>query len=284
MAGASAELSAPGQSRSTTPPSSSSRRRQLASAAAAFLRRDLLASCVALAVGGVAWQIVAIAVDAPWLPTCSAVVSNAWHLLGQAGFRSALGSSLIDTGIGYGISVVLGVVGGVAMGVSKLADAALRYYLDLLLFVPPIVTAPIFLVMFGLSKSTLLAVIVVFSATVIAVNCRAAVSQTSAELLDVAAVFGASRIKVITRVVLPGATPLIFTGLYLGVGRAVKGMIIGQLFLAVIGLGAFEARFEQAFDAIGIWSIALVVVIVSLVLAWIVKFVDGVVNYWAYGG
>jgi ABC-type nitrate/sulfonate/bicarbonate transport system permease component len=268
---------------SATPRVATSRPRQLARAAAGFARRDILTSVVAMLVGAVVWQIIALTVRAPWLPTCTSVVSNSFQLLGQSPFREALRSSIADTAIGYAISVVLGGVGGIAMGLSKTVALALKQYLNLLLFVPPIVTAPIFLVIFGLSRSTLLAVIVVFSATVIAVNCKVAVARTDADLLDVAAVFGASRRQRLSRVVMPGALPLIFTGLYLGVGRAVKGMIIGQLFLAVIGLGAFEARFEHAFDAVGIWSIALIVIVLSLILAWIVKFLDSVINYWAYG-
>ena len=260
-----------------------SKRRQILAAAARFVRRELLTSIVALLVGALLWQLVAVGSRAPWLPTFTAVVSSSLRLLGHSNFRDALRSSVADTAVGYAISVVLGGVAGIAMGLSKLVDAALKQYLNLLLFVPPIVTAPIFLVIFGLSRSTLLAVIVVFSATVIALNCKLAVAQTGTERLDVAAVFGATRWQRLTRVVMPGAMPLIFTGLYLGVGRAVKGMIIGQLFIAVIGLGAFEARFEQSFDAVGIWSIALIVIVLSLTLAWIVRFIDSVVNYWAYG-
>jgi NitT/TauT family transport system permease protein len=153
-----------------------------------------------------------------------------------------------------------------------------------MLFIPPIVTAPIFLIIFGLSKTTLLAVIVVFSATVIAVNCKAAVEGVEQNLVEVSRVFGAGRLQRLFRVELRAALPLVFTGLYLGIGRAVKGMIIGQLFIAAIGLGAYEARFEQAFDAEGIWSIALLAVVASLVLSWAIQFVDGLANHWAYGG
>ncbi|MDT4909834.1 MAG: NitT/TauT family transport system permease protein [Pseudonocardiales bacterium] len=251
-------------------------------AALRFLREELLVSLAALAVGAMAWQLVAVLIDAAWLPTFSSVISHCRDLLGQAQFRSALRDSISDVLVGYGISVVLGGVIGIGMGLNRYIDWAFVYYLDLLLFIPPIVTAPIFLIIFGLSKTTLLAVIVVFASTVIAVNCKAAVEGVDESLREVPRVFGASTLQTIVRVQLRAALPLVFTGLYLGVGRAVKGMIIGQLFIAVIGLGAYEARFEQAFDADGIWSIALIVVVAALVLSWVVRFVDGIVNHWAY--
>jgi NitT/TauT family transport system permease protein len=260
------------------------RRQRLRRRLVGFLREELLVGLLAIAVGAVLWQLVAVLLDAAWLPTFLAVMANSAHLLGDHAFRAALLDSMADVGAGFGISVLLGGVGGVAMGLSKYVDWALVYYLDLLLFIPPIVTAPIFLIVFGLSKTTLLAVIVVFSATVIAVNCRTAVSQVDEQLVDVSRVFGGNRRHTLVRVVLPAALPLMFTGLHLGIGRAVKGMIIGQLFIAVIGLGAFEARFEQAFDARGIWSVAVIVVALALVMGWLVKLVDSLVNYWAHGG
>ncbi len=255
--------------------------RRLARAGLLFLRDDVLVSLAAILLGVVFWQLLALLIDAAWLPTFTGVLATCAELFQDRAFRSALWESLGDAVLGYAISVVLGGLAGVAMGLSRYVDWALVYYLDLLLFVPPIVTAPIFLIIFGLSKTTLLAVIVVFSATVIAVNCRTAVAQVDPSLLDVSKVYGATRAQTLRRVILPAASPLIFTGLYLGIGRAMKGMIIGQLFIAVIGLGAYEARFQQAFNAQGIWSIAVIVIAASLVLSWIVKFVDSLVNHWA---
>jgi NitT/TauT family transport system permease protein len=240
-------------------------RSRLGAAALRFLRQQLGVNLLALAVGAVIWQVVALLVDAPWLPTFSAVVSHTVELLGDPALQTALGDSVVDVLLGYAISVVIGGTIGIGMGLSRNVDWALRYYLDLLLFIPPIITAPIFLIIFGL-------------------NCKAAVDGVDRSLGEVSRVFGATTRQRVVGVELRAALPLIFTGLYLGVGRAVKGMIIGQLFIAVIGLGAYEARFQQSFDAEGIWSIALLVVVTALVLSWIVQFVDGLVNHWAYGG
>lgn len=266
------------------PPAAAGRPGRVRAAAVDFVRRELATNLAALVAGAVLWQLAAVLLDAAWLPSFTAVLDRTRELMGDPQFRDALGGSLLDIGVGYGVSVLLGVTAGVAMGLSGTVDAALRYYLNLLLFVPPIVTAPIFLIVFGLSRATLLAIIVVFAATVIAVNSRLAVSRVDPALLDVARVFGAGRRRTLTRVVAPAALPLVFVGLHLGIARAVKGLIIGQLFLAVVGLGAFVARFEQSFDATGIWSIAVVVIAVSLVLSWLVKFVDDLANHWAREG
>lgn len=250
--------------------------------ALAVARRDVLTGLVALAVGAVVWELVSLLVPLDWLPRFSEVMASTGDLLQDPAFRAALVESTVYVLEGYLLSAVIGIVIGAAMGLVPLVDRALRYYLDLALFVPPIVMAPVFLIVLGLSRTTLLAIIVVFASTVIAVNTRTAVAGTDEQLRDVARSFGADRRTVLTRVVLPGALPLVFVGLHLGIARAVKGMIIGQLFLAVIGLGAYSARFERAFDAVGTWSVAVLVIALSLVLSWVVKVADVVVNDWAY--
>ncbi|MBB5790209.1 ABC transporter permease [Jiangella mangrovi] len=253
-------------------------------AVVAYLRRDVVTSLVALAAGAVVWELAARVLRAEWLPTFSAVVQRIGDLTGDPRFTDAVVESLRQVVVGYLIAVVLGVGVGVAMGLNAYVDTALKYFLDLALFVPPIIMAPVFLIVFGLSDTTLLSIVVLFASTVIAVNTRAAVAGAELQLRDVGRVFGAGRWTVIGRIVLPAALPLIFVGLHLGIARAVKGMIVGQLFLAVIGIGALSARYQQAFDATGTWSVAVVVIGMSLLLSWLIKIVDVLANNWAYGG
>lgn len=52
----------------------------------------------------------------------------------------------------------------------------------------------------------------------------------------------------------------------------------------MLGIGAFSARYQQAFDATGTWSIAVIVIEMYLLLSWGIKLVDALVNNWAYGG
>jgi NitT/TauT family transport system permease protein len=63
--------------------------------------------------------------------------------------------------------------------------------------------------------------------------------------------------------------PLVYAGLRLGAGRAVKGMINGEMFIAVVGLGGVLIRAGQRFDAESVLAILLLVVIVAFRLVWL---------------
>jgi NitT/TauT family transport system permease protein len=81
-------------------------------------------------------------------------------------------------------------------------------------------------------------------------------------------------------ILLPSATPLIFASLRVSMARSVKGMINGELLIAVVGLGAVSQNFARAFDAEGVFAVASLVVGVALLMGAVLGFVDGRVNSW----
>jgi NitT/TauT family transport system permease protein len=247
----------------------------------AFVYEGPLATIVALAGLGVAWQILATIVDAPWLPTFTAVLGRVIDLFSSGALGPILATSVSNLIVGYAIAVVIGLGLGTAMALVRKVDYAFRAVIDALLFIPPVLYAPLILAFLGFSEVALIAVIVLFAAPVITVSSQTAVATVDDEVREMVHAFGADRRQQIREVVFPAAMPGIFAGLRLGMGRAVKGMIIGELFVTVVGLGAIERRFASSFDAEGVWAIAVVVIALAVVLMWLVELVDRSLNWWA---
>jgi NitT/TauT family transport system permease protein len=96
-----------------------------------------------------------------------------------------------------------------------------------------------------------------------------------------ARVFGAkTEWSVVRKVILPAALPLISAGVRLGMGRCVKGMINGEILIALVGLGGISASFARAYDSEGVFAILLVVIIVAIVADGLVGLLDKRVNSW----
>ena len=72
-----------------------------------------------------------------------------------------------------------------------------------------------------------------------------------------------------------------FAGIRLGVGRAVKGMINGEMLIAFVGLGALAQRYGAQFDAAKVFAIAMVVLIIGLVSNALVQMLDNRLTRWA---
>jgi NitT/TauT family transport system permease protein len=254
----------------------------MARSLAHFLRQDVLAAVLAVTAAALVWQMVSFFYTAAWLPAPASVASATGQLLTDPVFRSDLLLSLGAAGLGFAIAVVVGGVLGFTMAVSRLADMALRFYVDALLIVPSVMLAPVLVVIFGINWLNVIALSTLFGTSIVAINSAAAVRCVDRTWVEVGQVMGASRTTLIRRFMIPGILPQFFGGLHLGIARAFKGMVIGQVFLGVIGIGGYLARFQQAFDGAGIWSIALLLIASALLTSWTVKAVDHVINFWAY--
>jgi NitT/TauT family transport system permease protein len=96
-----------------------------------------------------------------------------------------------------------------------------------------------------------------------------------------ALVFGANRRQLFWKVLLPGSLPLTLAGVRLGMGRAVAGMITGEMFITLSGLGAQLRTYGNRFDAASVFAILLVVVAVALVCSLAVRRVERRLTRWA---
>lgn len=238
------------------------------------------AQALALAAGIVLWQLFGMFAHQSWLPPLSAVLAKLGGLWTSGQLQKPLIESLGNLAVGYSISIVAGVGIGTLMALFPKVNYALRVYVNALLMAPSIVMAPIFFVFFGLSRWTLIAVILLYTIVFVIVNTYTAVTEVSTSLHEMAASFGASSRQLFFNVTIRAAGPLLLAGLRLGLARSVKGMINGEIFIALVGLGALDDDFDGAFDVAGILAIALVVVIIAVVTLGLLEIANRRVNAW----
>jgi ABC-type nitrate/sulfonate/bicarbonate transport system permease component len=233
-------------------------------------------------VGGVlVWEALGRALGFPWLPPFSRVVAATADLIASGRILGNLVASLAGLAIGYTFSVVVGVVVGALMARYRKVEYALDLYVNAMLFAPSIIFAPIFFTLFGLSDITRVGVIVLYTVFIIVINTFTGFRGVDPALVEMARSFGATERQLFVRVLLPASLPMVFAGLRLGMGRAVKGRINGEMFIALVGLGALLHKYGGQFDAERVLGITLVVLAVALVLARLVQWLDRRLTAWA---
>lgn len=238
------------------------------------------AGALALVVGALGWEALGWLWQVPFFPPLSVVLVRLVELVGEGKILGNLAQSLSDLAIGFAISVVFGITIGVLMGAYSKVEAALGIYVNALLTAPSLVFAPVFFSMFGLSRATIVAVIVMYSIFIIIVQTTAAMRVAPADLLEMGRSYCAPRSVLFRRIILPAATPLIMAGVRLGMGRAVKGMINGEMFIAVVGLGKVVIDAGRRFDAESVLAVLIVIVIVATAAVKLVQLVDARVTTW----
>jgi NitT/TauT family transport system permease protein len=237
---------------------------------------------IGLALGALLWEVVGQAWKVPFFPPLSTVLVRLGQLTGEGKIVENLAFSLRNLVIGYGLSVLVGVVVGMLMGAYRKVEMALDVYVYAMLTAPSLVFAPIFFAVFGLKniELTILSIIFLYSVWIIIVNTTAAIRQVPVPLIEMGRSLCASERQLFFKIILPAALPLIFAGLRLAMGRAVKGMINSEMFIIAIGLGGVVISAGRRFDAAAVLAVLLVIIVVALVAVKLVQLIDARMTSW----
>ena len=126
---------------------------------------------------------------------------------------------------------------GISMGIYRPLRAAIEPLVAATYPVPKSAILPLILLIFGLGEASKIAMVAIGVFYPVLINAVAGVLQISRIYLDVGKNFGASRWRVLTTIALPGALPLIMTGLKLGIGMGLILIAIAEMVGAKSGLG-----------------------------------------------
>jgi NitT/TauT family transport system permease protein len=167
--------------------------------------------------------------------------------------------------IGYGLSVVVGILAGALASRFRTVEYALEPLLWFLYSAPLIAFYPIFVLWFGLGVPTVIALAFLLSFPQITASTLNGFQNVNPGLIRAARSFGAGERDLLWKVVLPASVPTVIAGLRLGIGRALMGVVVGELFGSTAGLGysiSYYGGLLKTTDLIA----ALVVIIVLGVL------------------
>ena len=195
----------------------------------------LLGAAVVLA----AWQLCADLnlVNPAYTSRPSSIVVAAKEYFDGGGGWYALKVSAIEFGIGFGLSVIAGLLIGMAMGWWKWFDYLFDPLVNFGYAAPRIALVPLLVVWFGIGTPSKVAVVFLSAVFPIIINTMSGVKTADASLVRVAHSFKASDLQTFRTVALPGAMPSIVTGIRLGIGQGLIGMVVGELIASTAGLG-----------------------------------------------
>jgi ABC-type nitrate/sulfonate/bicarbonate transport system permease component len=103
--------------------------------------------------------------------------------------------------------------------------------------VPRVTLMPLIVIWFGIGIWSKVVVVFLGAVIPILIASYSGVKTNEARFLKVARSFGASQAKIFASIILPGTVPFIFTGLKYGSGRALLGVVVGELYAATAGIG-----------------------------------------------
>ncbi len=162
--------------------------------------------------------------------------------------------------LGFSLAVVIGVPLGILMGWYSRLNAVLEPFVSALYATPRIALLPLVVIWFGIGLGSKVAIVFLGAVFPILVNTITGVRTINADFVRVARSFSASDRQMFMTVALPSSVPMLLTGLRLGLGHALVGIVVGEMYGATQGLGFLiavaGARFQTDKVMVGIILIA----------------------------
>lgn len=212
---------------------------------------------LSLAAGMALWELAGQMEVSRALPPFSAVVGAIVEVWTRDQFQDALVSSLHSVAIGFPIAVSGGVVVGMLMGRFRVIEWSFDIYVNVFLSLPLVALVPVILLVFGLDRTSIIVVILIYTFFVVVVNTFSAVRAVDPHLMEMGRAFGANELQVLVRIVLPAALPLTLTGVRIAAGRSIKGVIIAEQIIGLVGLGGLVQRYGGAFLVEDLYAVIL---------------------------
>jgi NitT/TauT family transport system permease protein len=226
--------------------------------------QPMLIRCVSLLACVILWQSASankwnLLVNFENVPAPTAVCLAATKLVQSPKFQSHLVSSIGRVFGGFACAGLLAIAIGLAVGRSRLAANILMPPLELLRPIPAVAWIPLAVLMFPSPEESMVYITFVGAFYPILLNTIHGVTSVDPKLTFASLTLGASRLRVFSEVIVPGAMPSIVTGLSIGMGNAWFSLVTAEMVAGQFGIGYYtwESYTLQNYNDIVLGMIAI---------------------------
>ena len=217
-----------------------------------------LPNMTSLILWGLLWEILGRMEVSFFLPPLSSIFTTLADIYDSKAFIRALSETAVAFFGGLFYALVIGIPVGIFMGKNRFIDELLLPWVNMFMSAPLTALVPVLMVLFGFGLKSIIIVTTLFAIWIIILNTRAGVKQINRSLVDMANSFGAKPIDAFVKIYFWAALPEIIGGIRIGFIRAVKGVIIGQLLISIVGFGSLFELYSSRFLMSHFWAIILV--------------------------
>lgn len=183
-----------------------------------------------------------------YFPPLSKILVKGYELFANGTIWEHMWFSLTNFLIGFGVSVVFGVVIGVPMGWYRGVHKMFDPLLSGIYATPLIALLPLIIMMFGLGSVSKIIMTVLAAVFPILINTMVGIANTDNRLITMSRAFGARDSQIFMKISLPGSLPYIVAGMRVALGRALVYIVVAEQYGAATGLGYLSSVAAQRFQ------------------------------------
>jgi ABC-type nitrate/sulfonate/bicarbonate transport system permease component len=231
------------------------------------------------------WELAAATGRMPSLsfPRMSDILTTWWRLIVSGELPRELADSLWRMFAGYFVGVLAGILIGLLMGYFRFFYNLLEPITEVLRPIPSPAYLPIVILFLGIDDEMKVFMIAFASLFPVLINTYSGVRSVDPIQLQTARTFGVTGRKLIWQIVLPAASPYIFTGMRVSLAVALIVMVISEMVAASSGIGYFILSAQRGFQIREMFAGVLTLAVVGYVLNRLFVAIENRVLAWHYG-
>ena len=235
-----------------------------------------------LVLGALVWEAAARsgAFSPLVVPSIARIGRELWWLLVRPESLADAWFSLQRAIVGFTLAAAVGVALGVLMGRSSIAAACLGPIFSGTYPIPKIALFPVFIYLFGIGSLSKVVLIFLECLYPIVVTTHAGSRAVNRVLLWSAANMGASRARILWRVVVPAAAPFIFAGFRIALPIAMIVVIITEMISSADGLGYLAMYSLASFKTDRMLAVVVMIALIGVALDWLVTLLRDRLVFW----
>jgi NitT/TauT family transport system permease protein len=230
----------------------------------------------------VLWQVACDAhlVKQIFLPTPLQVLDALGSVFNGGAVWSDLGVSGEEFIIGLALSIAIGAVFGILTGWYKAVDEFFKPIVIGLNSMPQVAVIPLLILIFGIGMTPKIVVVVLSCAPVILINTATGVGNVDERFMRVARMFSASDWQAIRTVVFPEVVPFFMTGLRISIGRAIIGVVVGEIFASKAGIGSLLISASNSFNMPVMYATVIIITGLGILLTQLAALAERRMQVW----
>jgi ABC-type nitrate/sulfonate/bicarbonate transport system permease component len=230
-------------------------------------KKEAIRGSVSVFAGLLVWEILTrlFLENELLIPPPSSVLRSFWNLAIEGALNKHVAATLLEFAYGFTTACVIGVILGYLMGVHRWFDEIMDPWIATLYSIPIITIVPLIIIWCGIGMVS--KVIVVFKITAVAIilNTAAGIKSLDPVWLELAKSMRLTHWEMTYKIRFPGALPYIITGMRLGVGRALLGVVVAELMAANAGLGYLLRDSSETWDSPKLFVTVILLAAIGLI-------------------
>ncbi len=217
----------------------------------------------------------------PLFTSAPSRIFNAFSRLASDG---TLGKDIVVSGLefvyGFGLSIIVGIPFGILMGWYRPLNAILDPFVNFFYATPRVALLPLMIIWLGIGINSKIAVVYLGAIFAILINTITGMNALDASLIKAARSFGATDMQIFKTIAIPGSVPFILGGIRLGLGHALIGVVVGELYAATAGVGYLIAVAGNTFQTDKVFVGVIIIAAAGMFITTVFKRLENHFDAW----